>query len=195
MMKNTILRVFFLSFVFGMPVLEPVSVRAESLNGKQEISLIKSIEPLKLNGTTLGVVKEKTVNVQVRSIAPPLTDMWVYAVASSNCGVEYMTAKYQASTTCDHGGAMLRIAVIEVGYGKSTYASMNNTELPKTNNYQTIPMCVKNNQYYWPCDTGDSVVGFVKLWSADGYQGGVFKNVDISANPPVQSLSTTINIK
>ncbi|MCP1259682.1 hypothetical protein [Acetobacter lambici] len=71
MMKNTILRVFFLSFVFGMPVLEPVSVRAESLNGKQEISLIKSIEPLKLNGTTLGVVKEKTVNVQVRSIAPP----------------------------------------------------------------------------------------------------------------------------
>ena len=52
------------------------------------------------------------------SSAPPLTQDEVFAVGSSQYGGwEYMTSPTQASTVNDHGGALLRVVIRELGYG------------------------------------------------------------------------------
>ena len=126
--------------------------------------------------------------------APPLTKLFVYAVGSTNCGWEYMTTIGQISTTCNHGGAQLRSAVLEIGYGSSPIAWMSGALLPSSANYQITPVCVVGGVYSWPCPAGSVVVGFLRYYKLDGYQSGLFRYQNTSTNSPWNTLSTQINI-
>ncbi|MCC8421725.1 MULTISPECIES: YolA family protein [Photorhabdus] len=125
--------------------------------------------------------------------APPLSDMWVYAVGSTNCGWEY-TSNVLA-TTCDHGGQQLRAAVLEIGYGYSPFAWMNGNLLPKSAMYADTPVCITNGYYTWPCTAGQTVVGFLKEYNLDGNQNGLFRYQNTSTNLPQNIESVQINIR
>lgn len=127
--------------------------------------------------------------------APALTQVFVYAVGSTNCGWEYMTTVGQASTTCDHGGDQLRTAVVEIGYGANPTAWMNGLlQLPAYANYTTLPICIIGSYYSWACPASYTIVGFLRLYAADGFQDGLFGFQDTSANTPFNTMYTQINI-
>lgn len=125
--------------------------------------------------------------------APPLTAMWVYAVGSSNCGWEYTAGLY--STSCDHGGPLLRAAVLEIGYGGNDVAWMNGGLLPTTAQYASTPVCVTGGYYTWPCTAGQTVVGFLNEYYLDGHQNGIFKYQNTSMNSPWNTMSVQISIR
>ncbi|OOV87895.1 DUF4879 domain-containing protein [Oceanospirillum linum] len=54
-----------------------------------------------------------------RGSAPALTQVQVFAVGSSNCGWEAISANTFA-TSCDHGGSVLRSVILEVGYSNAS---------------------------------------------------------------------------
>lgn len=124
--------------------------------------------------------------------APSLSNMWVYAVGSSNCGWEYTSGL--SATSCDHGGAQLRTAVLEIGYGSSPLAWMSGGLLASSTNYQTTPVCVTGGYYSWPCTAGQTVVGFLRYYNLDGYQSGLFKYQNTSTNSPWNTMSVQISI-
>ncbi|CDG83669.1 YolA family protein [Janthinobacterium agaricidamnosum] len=127
--------------------------------------------------------------------APALSRVAIYAVGSSNCDWEYMTILGQLSTTCDHGGQLLRVAVQEIGYGASPFAWMNGGLLPQSANYTNQSICIVGNNYVWPCPAGYTVVGWMKYYNLDGQQSGKFQFQDTSINAPFNTLSTSILIK
>ncbi|WNJ95950.1 YolA family protein [Vibrio ruber] len=124
--------------------------------------------------------------------APPLSAMWVYAVGSSDCGWE-STAGLM-TTTCNHGGAALRAAVLEIGYGSSSIAWMSGSVLPNSAQYASTPVCVTGNYYTWPCTAGQTVVGWLVEYNLDGRQNGTFKYKNTSTNSPWNTMSVQINI-
>ena len=133
-------------------------------------------------------------DVQIMAAAPPLTALYMYSITSSNCGTEYMTSQSQTSTVCNHGGAVLRAAIVEIGYGSKPMAWMNSTLLATSKNYQTVPVCVVNSRYTWPCPAGYTIVGFLRNYNLDGYQSGVFKYQNTSSNSPWNTISKQIRV-
>ncbi|MDI9689709.1 YolA family protein [Burkholderia cenocepacia] len=127
-----------------------------------------------------------------RAPAPPLTAMWVYAVGSTDCGWEYTAGL--TTTTCNHGGAQLRSAVLEIGYGASRVAWMNSGVLPSSAMYASTPVCITGGYYTWPCTAGQTVVGFLNEYNLDGYQNGIFKYQNTSTNSPWNTMSVQISI-
>ena len=126
--------------------------------------------------------------------APALTAMWVYAVGSSNIGWEVMQTRGQFSTKQNHGGALMRAAVIEIGYGYSPFAYMQGSLLPASKIYQTDSVCIVGGYYTWPCPAGYTVVGYFRYINLDGYQNGQFSYRNTSVNSPWNTMSTWINI-
>jgi hypothetical protein len=95
----------------------------------------------------------------VRALAT--NDIWyfqVYAVYSSNYGAthngEWEYTQGLSTTVGDHGGAVLQVATLEMGYGTSFYASLNNSMV---NQVQSQPQ-----------------------WDANGYYAGMLRYFDIS---------------
>lgn len=131
----------------------------------------------------------------LRAPAPPLSRLAIYAVGSSNCNWEYMTTVGQFSTTCDHGGAQLRVAVQEIGYGGNAIAWMNSGQLANSKNYQNDSICVVGTSYVFPCPVGGTVVGWMKYYNLDGSQNGIFKFQDTSINAPWNTMYTQISIQ
>ncbi|EQB99366.1 hypothetical protein B738_18174 [Photorhabdus temperata subsp. temperata M1021] len=124
--------------------------------------------------------------------APPLTNMWVYAVGSTNCGWEYTSNLF--ATTCDHGGQQLRAAVLEIGYGYSSFAWMNGNILHNSAMYASTPVCITNGYYTWPCTAGQTVAGYLREYNLDGNQNGTFRYQNTSTNSPWNTESVQINI-
>jgi hypothetical protein len=124
--------------------------------------------------------------------APALSRMWVYAVGSTNCGWESTVGL--SVTTCNHGGAQLRAAVLEIGYGSSRVAWMSGGVLPSSAMYASTPVCVTGGYYSWPCTAGQTVVGFLNEYKLDGYQNGIFKYQNTSTNSPWNTMSVQISI-
>lgn len=122
--------------------------------------------------------------------APALSNMWVYAVGSSNCGWEYTAGL--STTTCDHGGAQLRTAVLEIGYGSSRIAWMNGGIVGSS--YANTPVCVTGGYYTWPCTAGQTIVGFLVEYNIDGHQNGLFRYQNTSTNSPWNTMSVQISI-
>ncbi|MGV8002124.1 YolA family protein [Photorhabdus temperata subsp. temperata] len=124
--------------------------------------------------------------------APPLTNMWVYAVGSTNCGWEYTSNLF--ATTCDHGGQQLRAAVLEIGYGYNSFAWMNGNILHNSAMYASTPVCITNGYYTWPCTAGQTVAGYLREYNLDGNQNGTFRYQNTSTNSPWNTESVQINI-
>ncbi|WP_428239571.1 YolA family protein [Gynuella sp.] len=132
-------------------------------------------------------------NTAMLAPAPPLTEMWVYAVGSSDCGWEGTAGKY--ITSCDHGGSQMRAAVLEIGYGYSEFAWMNGSLLPSSAQYSNTTVCVTGGYYTWPCTAGQTVVGFLREFNLDGNQSGTFKYRNTSTNSPWNTMNVQINIR
>ncbi|WP_197056541.1 MULTISPECIES: YolA family protein [Luteibacter] len=127
-----------------------------------------------------------------RAPAPGLSSVRVLAVGSTACGWEYPDGK--GTTTCNHGGGELRVAVMEIGYGSNPIASMNGGQLPRSAQYASTGICVTGTQYTWPCTPGQTVVGWLNEYNVDGYESGLFKYQNTSTNAPHNTVYTQINI-
>lgn len=180
--------------VFALVCAVPAAYAEEALpRGQRALTALSE-----LNSASSPVQSDATSNQVARggattlAAAPPLTNMWVYAVGSSNCGWENTAGL--STTTCNHGGAQLRTAVLEIGYGSNPVAWMNGAVLPSSANYQTTPVCVTGGYYSWPCTAGQTVVGFLRYYNLDGYQSGLFKYQNTSTNSPWNTLSVQISI-
>lgn len=125
--------------------------------------------------------------------APALSNMWVYAVGSTNCDWEYTSGL--STTACDHGGPELRVAVLEIGYGSNRVAWMIGGLLPSSAMYESTLVCVTGGYYTWPCSAGQTAVGFLNKYRLDGHQSGQFKYQNTSSNAPFNTMSVQISIK
>lgn len=127
--------------------------------------------------------------------AAPLTRMGVYAVKSSNCDTEYPFG--QLATTCDHGGAQLRVFVMEIGHSDSysQYAKIQGKSLPRSAIVSSTPVCRVGAQLKIPCTPGIAVDGFIYEFKLDGYQKGSFTYQSTSINYPWNTMSTQIFIQ
>lgn len=125
--------------------------------------------------------------------APPLTDMFIYAIGSSNCGWEYPPIG-ATSTSCDHGGSVMQAAVFELGYGSSRIAWMSGGILPGSAFIGSSPVCQSAGGLTFDCAAGMTIVGWVVDYNLSGWQGGFFRYQNTSTNSPFNTMSVQINI-
>jgi len=168
--------------------------QAEAVSSEQQVVITMP----QLDSQAHPIPAELTDIFQVNSgvtpqAAPPLTKIWVYAVGSSNCDWEYT---YDLLVTkCDHGGALLRTAVLEIGYGLTPLAWMFGSLLPSSAMYSEQLVCIANGFYSWgPICYGKVAVGRLREYNLDGYQSGTFSYRNSSANAQ-NTLSVMIFIK
>ena len=124
--------------------------------------------------------------------APSLSYVQVRYIGSSTQGWEAISDN-QLSTNLDHGGPLLRALTVEVGYGSSPAAFMNGARLPNSANYSTVAFCSSN--FLTPCQPGQTVIGFVRYWSLDGYQNGNFYFQNTSTNAPRNTMGDGVYIR
>lgn len=123
---------------------------------------------------TPGGMKEPAESVNV----PGITYFQTYAVGSSNVGWEYVAAS-QTSTVANHGGAQLRVAVLQYGYGVAN-GSMSGTSGTR---YATDNLCGPFSSLHY-CSAGETITGFIYYFSFDGLQGGSFSAYSTSLGIP-----------
>jgi hypothetical protein len=119
-----------------------------------------------------------------RAAAAPLSQMYVYAVGSSDYG-DWEYDLYGASSTLyNHGGSLLHVSTVEIGYASpvTRIAKMNGTTL----DYDTLFNLV--DQY-------NMIVGFQYVWNASGANNGNFTYTARSTNSPWNTMSTSIYIQ
>ena len=138
---------------------------------------------------------DRTQPKEQRAAAGSLTYLQISYVGSSNAGWEYVEG-YPVATNLDHGGPLLRIVTDELGYGGNPVPLFNGGTWPLTSNYYTQPICVDAYGYYTlSCSAGQSIAGWRKYWSLDGYQNGWFSYQNTSTNSPWNTMSDSMNIR
>lgn len=117
--------------------------------------------------------------------APPLKSLVVIAVASPayKGGKEWDYIPSNAlTTTNDHGGDWIRVAVLETGYGQAQSAVFSSTKMTL---YQSDPVPA----------TGVAT-GFIRYYYLKKtFTSGRFTNQATSINAPWNTISTGLNIK
>lgn len=113
----------------------------------------------------------------------------VYAVGSSFIGWEYVDAA-QFSTIYNHGGSLLRVAVLQYGYGNGGASLSGMSGTP----YLTEALCGSMANLHY-CNIGESVTGFIFYYSFDGAQGGNFSAFTHSIAYPWGTKTDSINIQ
>ena len=125
--------------------------------------------------------------------APALQYLQIRRVESSAAAIENIPDNLFA-TVKDHGGPLLRVQTVEVGYGNSSLARMKGVVLPKSANISSIAFCNPSN-FLEPCRPGQTIIGWVRYWKLDGNQSGNFSYQNRSLNSPWNTLSDSINIR
>ncbi|SEU35463.1 protein of unknown function [Stigmatella erecta] len=126
--------------------------------------------------------------------APPLSHLQVYAVGSSNQGWEYPSANTYA-TALDHGGPVLLVVILEIGYGYSRFAKMNGGQLPSSANYLDEALCWNAYGQLAYCSAGQTVAGWLRYYDVSGYESGSFTYQNTSTNSPWNTMYTQISIR
>ncbi|MCS3839992.1 hypothetical protein HNR03_004608 [Pseudomonas sp. JAI111] len=123
--------------------------------------------------------------------APPLSNVQVLKVQSAACGIENISAG-QERTTCDHGGANIKVYVLEMGYGRAPTVQLDGFNL---DSMQT-KVCAYDNGNPTEC-TGTSmkIVGTLYIFDLGGKQEGTFSFSNRSINAPGNTVSTKLYIK
>ncbi len=119
-----------------------------------------------------------------RAPAPPLTQLYVYSVGSADNNNEWEYVNGAYSTTNNHGGAVLYVSTVEVGYAtpSSRIAKMNGTRLDYIEAF-----ALKNSS--------NIIVGYQYFWDATGPNNGDFTYTARSINYPWNTMSTLIYIQ
>ena len=115
----------------------------------------------------------------------------VYAVGSSNLGGwEYPSAS-QSTTTYDHGGSELYIAVLQYGYGNPNLATMNGVSKSPSN---TDYLCGTLATLHF-CSVGETITGWLYTFDFSGQQYGNFVTSANSTASPFGYWSDSIYIQ
>ncbi|MCT4618785.1 MAG: YolA family protein [Marinisporobacter sp.] len=120
-------------------------------------------------------------SVSFAAPAPPLTKLGVYAVVSSNGGVEYIQPG-QIGTQKDHGGSECYVVTYEIGFSSSKFAKWNSALLKEVHSRHI--------------DTNNDgiVEGYLRWWDISGNDFGNFTYEAYSANYPWNKMSTGLRI-
>lgn len=135
----------------------------------------------------------KTPSSATKASAPALTYLEVTYVGSSNAGWEWID-ETKLITDEDHGGALMYVVTVELGYGGNPIAKMGGGQLPSSANFQTDTLCWTSGQL-GACSAGQTVVGFLKHWDVSGWQNGYFTYQNKSLNYPYNTESDAISIR
>ncbi|GAB4182386.1 MAG: hypothetical protein Tsb002_03610 [Wenzhouxiangellaceae bacterium] len=152
-----------------------------------------------INGQTLDIsgladlvdakLQAETDKEDNRAPAQGITYFEVYAVGSSNIGWELNIPAIQQTTTYDHGGALMRVVVLQVGLGNPNNASMGGMT---TGRYLTENLC--GADLHW-CSPGETITGFLYYYAFDGLQNGFFTNSSNSVATPFGFWSDSISVR
>ncbi len=185
---------FFSAIAFSLAPAAHGKKLEENFEQAKPESIITVFEKLDLEKIPKSLSNEAEVasKENARAPAPPLSSVSIYAVGSSNCGWEYLPGN---TTSCDHGGFELRVAVLENGYSSNRIAWMNGALLPASANYASEGICVVNGVATMPCPIGYSITSWMRYYNLDGKQSGFFQYQASSANPPFNTFSTSVSIK
>ncbi|MFG1496709.1 YolA family protein [Saccharospirillum sp. HFRX-1] len=172
------------------------TTHAEDVAGSHQVITAQPVISAQSSPIFTGVKVNEEIQLgsSARAPAPPLTLVSVLGVYSSSCGWEYPPSG-AFSTSCNHGGSIMRVAVLELGYGSNRVAWMNGSVLPSSAMYNRQPVC--SNVYGeldLDCSPGQTVVGFVNYYNLDGEVDGQFRFQDTSTNSPFNTMSVEINI-
>jgi len=171
-----------------------VSSAEDGVSAEQKVLIIypglsDQENPIKAEVTTDAPLLEE----DALAPAPPLTQIMIHSVGSSNCNWEYLSIG-QWATKCDHGGSWLRVGVLEIGYGSNPVVRMNGNLLPGSARYSHQTVCIVNGYYTWPC-RGGRVVGWFSEYNLNGYQGGRFEYENTSMNGRPNPIHVFVNIQ
>jgi hypothetical protein len=132
-----------------------------------------------------------SVPAAMAASAPPLTNVQVLKVQSTTCGIENISAG-QERTTCNHGGANIKVYVLEMGYGRGPRASLDGFSVAggQTN------VCAYDNGNPTECtSTQTRIVGKLYIYDLGDRQEGTFTFSNTSINAPGNTLTTQLYIK
>ncbi len=139
----------------------------------------------------LDSIKEnKKSSVGIQAAATGISYYEVYAVGSSNIGWEQGIPSYQTITTYDHGGAQLRVAVLQVGYGNDNDATMGGMT---AGSYYEERLC--GADLHFPCNSGETISGWLRYYAFDGLQNGIFNTSSNSTAFPFGYWSDSISVR
>ena len=123
--------------------------------------------------------------------APPLTNVQVLKVQSTTCGIENISAG-QERTTCNHGGANIKVYVLEMGYGRGPRASLDGFSVAG----EQTNVCAYDNGNPTECtSTQTRIVGKLYIYDLGDRQEGTFTFSNTSINAPGNTLTTQLYIK
>ncbi len=123
--------------------------------------------------------------------APPLSSAQVLKVQSAACGIENIS-EGQDKTACDHGGANIKVYVLEMGYGRVPHVALDGFGLDG----MKTQVCAFGNGNLTEC-TGAAtrIVGALYIYDLGGKQEGTFTFSNTSLNAPGNTISTQLYIK
>ncbi|MDR2450364.1 MAG: YolA family protein [Candidatus Accumulibacter sp.] len=111
--------------------------------------------------------------------APNLSSVRVFAVGSTLYDDWEYISPGAYSTSYDHGGQILQVAVLEFGYGLTRIGKMNGSTVPKI---ESGTVCGTPSNFTLECSAGQTVTGFMHVYDLSGYQNGTFTYETISIN-------------
>ncbi|MCG7537430.1 DUF4879 domain-containing protein [Pseudoalteromonas sp. OOF1S-7] len=185
----------------GITLLASSVVAGQAIAAHVERGVAVDVQEVKLptlNGMQLdlshlqGQAQSKASKSDVTIMGPAsgISYYEVFAVGSTDKGWEYPPAS-QFSTTEDHGGNQLLVAVIQYGYGNPNQATMNGQQ--KSYNSREYLCGSMSNLHI--CNTGETVTGFLYYFDFSGQQSGQFNTSSNSTASPFGYWSDSIYIK
>jgi len=157
----------------GEGVLESVYIDLSGVNKDDSLPKIKQ-----------NKAKPKKGDITVLAPAPPLQYVEIDYVASSDIGWKPVTAS-AFSTTENHGGPVMLVRVLEVGYGSGPIAKMNGAVLSSSQNYENTRLCWGFDGYLtFSCSSGMTLAGYARYYDVSGNQSGTFEYENRSINSP-----------
>jgi hypothetical protein len=177
---------FYLSILFMIAVAlistqSVFAVQEDMILGTEEMELPKISEDEISEILDSQKSQEKVELVTPKAPAPALTYLQIDYVGSSNIGWELISPS-QMITVGDHGGSIMYVRTIELGYGCNPIAKMGGGQLPWSSNFQTYQLCWNASGNLVICEPGQTVVGFMRYWDVSGWQNGYFTYQKTSCN-------------
>jgi hypothetical protein len=111
--------------------------------------------------------------------APNLSSVRIFAVGSSSYGDWEYPSAGAYSTSNDHGGQIVQVAVLEFGYGLNPIAKMDGSTVPID---ESGMVCGTPANFTLECSVGQTMTGTMYIYDVSGYQNGTFTYQNTSIN-------------
>jgi len=135
--------------------------------------------------------KPISTDISARAPATGIQYFEIYGVGSTTQGFEYPQPS-ASSTTLDHGGSQIRVAVLQYGYGNVNDATLSGQTKSPT---ETENICGTLNVDVHICTPGETVTGFLYYFDFYGPQSGQFTVSSSSIASPFGYWSDSIYIQ